>query len=163
MTSASGDWTIPSAVSSSSIFGYSSNGWKYGYASSYSGIALNKTFTLPFKIEVDIMDYTNSNAPAPTIIFYDSNGNRKGGVAWGKIDSAGTNVMDNTTVYLVSSNNATKTHTHTVEVTSTDIKVYDEDTVVGNHSVNNTNVSKLELHTGSNRMCQIKNFKIKPL
>jgi len=164
MTSNSGKWTIPSNVSSGSTFGYSSDGMKYGNVSSYSRIALNQSVSLNFKIELDIMDYTNSGNPAPAIIFYDGNGNRKGGVVWGKISNDnGTHVLNNTTNYLISSDNATKTHTHTIEVTSSSITVYDEDTQIGTHSTDNINVSKIELHTGSNRMAQIKNFKVKPL
>lgn len=50
MTSASGDWDIPSAVSSSSTFGYSSDGWKFGNVSSYQHIYLNKSISVGFGI-----------------------------------------------------------------------------------------------------------------
>lgn len=149
-------WTIPSAVSSSSIFGYSDNGWKYGNASSFSNITYYQTLNYPFSIEIGLTDFSSSS-PSPIgvsigssyILMYPKNST-----------TVTFYVGGNTQDYTVSSQ---MPKTLRIDVTDSTAELYIDDTLIAtkNHSL--TGIITPLLQTGTSRMVQIKDFKIKPL
>ena len=148
-------WTIPSAVSSSSIFGYSSDGWKFGNASQYSTITYNGIDYPPFSLECIV---TDSNGIQPIIgamfgssyIFADRYSNNQLRI----------NVNGSTTIYNVSYSSV---YTFRYELTDSAFSVYIDDVLIAtvNHSLTGDCVPALQ--TGNNRYTVIKDFKLKPL
>ena len=162
MTSASGHWNIPSVVSSSSIFGYSSNGWKFGNASSYSIIKSDVSADYPFSVEYTITDNNPNNNPAPIFIIGDSN---YVGIT---VTFRSRKVID----FIQSGAGATASQhainyplpsTLRFELTSSSIKLYVNDVLLTEKGHSLTGTKYLRFDTGSDRMCQIKDFKVKPL
>ena len=147
-------WDIPSAVKNST-FGYSTNGWKYGNASSYSRIIANYTLSFPFSLELIVND-VNDNQLSPigviigsSYIFMQISNNKS------KVE---LNVAGTKTSYNVASTMPKKLR---MEITSSNIKLYLDDNLLGtaNHSLSGTIQPALE--TGGNRWIEIKEFKIK--
>lgn len=153
-------WTIPSAVTSASIFGYSSNGWKYGNASSYSNMYLDTLFTGGVSVEFTLKDV---NDVQPIVIITDEN----------KTRYAGWNYSPSTKFTITSGASATTVDTvnhslsigavYRVEFNDNTVKVYENDTLVQSASVTLPNSKYFRLDTGSGRYTQIKDFKVKPL
>ena len=148
-------WDIPSAVSSSSIFGYSENGWKFGNASRYSTINYFGIACQPFSLECTV---TDSNGLQPIIgarfgssyIFADRYSNNQLRI----------NVNGSTTIYNASYSSV---YTFRYELTDSTFSVYIDDVLIAtvNHSLTGDCVPALE--TGDNRYTVIKDFKLKPL
>lgn len=155
--SAESRWTIPSAVSSSSIFGYSSDGWKFGNVSSYSRIIHNTSQTAPFSAEFTITEMGNASYSAPIVYFY-TNGNTTPNTGF---DFGPNNIDYNATT--VVNRRAVLGAVYRIEFLSSTVKLYENDVLLytGSHSV--TLPTNFEFHTGSSRYCRVKDFKIKPL
>lgn len=163
MTSESGHWNIPSAVSSSSIFGYSSNGWKFGNASSYSVIKSDVSVDYPFSVEYTITDYNISSNPSPIFIIGDSN--YMGITVTIRSGTKAIDFIQSGAGLYPSQHNIDHSPPSTIrlEVISNSIKLYVNDTLVTEKGHSLTGTKYFRLETGSNRMCQLKDFKVKPL
>lgn len=152
------DWTIPSAVTSASIYGFSSNGWKFGNASSYSTISANNSQTLPYSMEFTVTDRNpGSNTAQPIFGAYL-------GTKYIMVNFTSNKVEIN-----VNGSKTTYDHTFTLpctvryELTSTTVSVYIDNVLIGSktHSITGNPVPSFQ--TGSNRWSQIKDYKIKPV
>lgn len=162
MTSESNHWNIPSAVRSSSIFGYSNDGWKFGNASSYSTIPSDYKITPPFIVEFTVTDYNNSSEPQPIFLMKNSNG-----------DYIGCYFNSENKVYFINNNGGLYPSNHSIsfpkpskvslEIRSNGLNMYLNDNLVTEkgHSISGELFFVFE--TSSNRMSQIKDFKVKPL
>ena len=154
-------WSIPSAVSSSSIFGYSSDGWKFGNASSYSSMPLDTVLDYPFSVEFKVIDRFGLS---PILIFTNTNNNYiglnygNGGNWFGYINSGGGMYTGNVNYNLVNGS------VIRLELTSDSIKTYVNDNLIDtrSHSLNPTDLH-FNFQTSNNRYNVIKDFKIKPL
>ena len=148
-------WTIPSAVTSSSIFGYSSNGWKFGNASSYSVISLNNNLSIPCVIEFYISSIGNSSNYQPTVVLKDGSTTiiTLNGRAVNNTTFMGDNIN-------ISTNGSTLVR---IELNTNEQKLYFNDVLKSTKTKALPSTSPLEFHTGSNRWIEIKDFKIKPL
>jgi hypothetical protein len=163
MTSESNHWNIPSAVRSSSIFGYSNDGWKFGNASSYSNIPSDYKITPPFIVEFTVTDYNNSNGnPQPIFLMKNSNG-----------DYIGCYFNSENKVYFILNNGGLSPSNHSIsfpkpskvrlEIRSNGLKMYLNDNLVTEKRHSISGELFFAFDTSSNRMSQIKDFKVKPL
>ena len=150
-------WTIPSAVTSASIFGYSSAGWKFGNASSYSSISAVESQDLPYSIEFTVTDRYASNEPQPIFgAYFGSN-------------YLMVNCDLNSVVINVNGSRTTYSHSYTLpftvrfELTSTTVGVYIDDVLIGSKTHSLTGNPVPTFQTGTNRWNVIKDYKIKPL
>ena len=155
------DWNVPSAVSSSSIYGFSSDGWRFGNASSFSRIPLNFEVAYPVSVEFTV---NNRVWLAPIAMFMNNNNNyiavsygEGGNLFRYKENGAGMptgdvnyNLLNGSIIRL--------------ELTSDTIKTYVNDNLIDtrNHSFNQTGLH-FYFETGGSRENTIKNFKIQPL
>ena len=150
-------WTIPSAVTSASIFGYSSEGWKFGNSSSYSTISRTESQTLPYSMEFTVTNRNASNDPQPIFGAYL-------GSNYLMINCGSNNVVIN-----VNGSRTTYSHSYTLpfivrfELTSTTVSVYVDDVLIGSKTHSLTGNPVPTFQTGSNRWNVIKDYKIKPL
>ncbi|MBR3141330.1 MAG: hypothetical protein IKF11_10810, partial [Methanobrevibacter sp.] len=150
------DWSVPSAVSSSSIYGFSSNGWRFGNASSFSTIPLNFEVAYPFIIEYEVVSRQN----APTQILMNSNNQYIGWYYY--TDYGFTNNGGG-----MSTSSVTGTLTSgliKMEVTATNFRLLVDDVEITSrpHTLNGNGL-KFCYQTGTNRENIIKNFKIESL
>ena len=147
-------WTIPSEVSSSSTFGYSSTGWKFGNASAYTVVELNNVPQLPYSLEFYISSVNLQTNPQP--ILYMKNGSNWVPVFIGR--------GNNTSEFMGEGINQTLTGSTLVriELKANEQKLYLNDVLI---TTKTKSLSSLPItfHTGSNRMIEIKDWKIKPL
>jgi len=153
MTSSSGHWTVPSAVRTNE---YSSNGWKYGQASSFQFIDLdNQEYTSGYSIELNIHEmYTSDNSNPPFIVYFEnSNQSRTYLTAFPNKLTIGSTTVNRTFI---------ADETYRLEYEANKLSLYIEDTLIGTTSHNIGN-AKIRLATGTSRYCTIKDFKIKPL
>lgn len=154
MTSNSGNWTIPTQVSVSQ---YSNTGWKFGNASTFVFIDNTKlnTYITDYAVEFELNELYANTSPTPAFIIYFENTSVQRTYAMRTPSNWG---IGSTTVSR-SFSNAEKVR---VEYTSTTIKCYVDDVLIGSdsHSIGN---AKIRLATGASRYCTIKNFKVKPL
>lgn len=151
-------WSIPSAVTSSSIFGYSSDGWKFGNASSYSTISAVDNQTLPYSMEFTVTNrYNKDNNPSPIFgAYFGSN--------YLMVACSSNNIViyvnGSQTTYAYS---YPSTFTVRMEITSNTISVYIDDVLIGSETHSFTGNSVPTFQTGVNRWNVIKDYKIKPL
>ena len=149
-------FTVPSAVSSRSIYGFSSDGWKFGNATSYQRIIAIESLTGWFAVEFTVTEintfgliqYIYSNGSTPNAgVNYDHS---KTSNRW-TIGSANDNTVLNTGDRV------------RIEWTSGTVKAYLNDTLLatGTHSV--TLPTAIEFHTGTNRYIRIKDLIIETL
>lgn len=150
-------WTIPSAVTSSSIFGYSSNGWKFGNASSYSTISAVNSVNTPYSMEFTVTDSYVSSSPQPIFGAYFGTQYIMANINASRLN---INVNGSGTDYSIS---VTKPYTVRFELTSSTVSVYIDNVLIGSktHSLTGTPVPSFQ--TGSNRWVVIKDYKIKAL
>ena len=153
------DWNVPSTVSSSSIYGFSSDGWRFGNASSFSTIPLNFEVAYPFVIEYELV---SRQGLAPHQLLMNSNNHY---IGW---------QYDNGDIYKflnngggMSTSSVTGTLTSGVirmEVTATNFRLLVDDVEITSrpHTLNDNGL-KFCYQTGNNRENTIKNFKIQPL
>lgn len=146
-------WTIPSAVTSSSTFGYSSNGWKYGNASSYSVMELNEQVQVPLCVEFYISNVYNSSNYQPILILND--GNNINVFAGG----GQTSLFMGDSISVISTNNILVK----IELKQNEQKLYINDVLKSTKTTSLNGSYALQFHTGANRWVEIKDFKIKPL
>lgn len=147
-------WTIPSQVSSASIFGYNSDGWKFGNASSYSRIINQTSLTFPFSVEFKVTElsnfaiiqyiYSNGTTPNAYVSYNDQ---------YHSININGTDISKTVNVG----------DTLRIDWKTSKVEVYLNNIKVGENSHTVTSPTNVEFHTSSNRYCRIKDFKIKPL
>ena len=150
-------WTIPSAVSSSSTFGYSNDGWKYGNASSFSSMYLNQEFTSPVSIEFKLTGYNGGSTLIGNIS--DSTDLSTNQLLFGLGSSNNLVLGDNISgQYLIEVNAV-----YRVEIYANELKFYKNNTLIHSKAFNTYNPFKICLNTGGGRWCQIKDLKIKPL
>lgn len=151
-------WTIPSNANVS----YSNDGMRIAPAD-YVVVELNQLFSTPYSIEFTLTGYTNNNAPAPSMQFYNDT-TLMYGIFWGKYSNAiGTYVNDGS-IIKISSNNGKIGGVYRLECSSSGYSVYEDDVLL--HSVSKSNVpsnSHLRIDVGGNRMGQFKELKVKPL
>ena len=147
-------WTIPSAVTSSSIFGYSSAGWKFGNASSYSAISLNNGVSLPCSIEFYISSVANTANYQPITIL--KNGETTIQALLGDDDN--TIFMGDNIRIGIPANTLIR-----LELETNTQRLYVNDILKSTKTKTLPISSPFEFHTGVNRMIELKEFKIKPL
>lgn len=150
-------WTIPSAVTSASIFGYSSAGWKFGNASSFSSISAVESQDLPYSMEFTVTDrYASINSQPIFGAYFGSN-------------YLMVNCDLNSVVINVNGSRTTYSHSYTLpftvrfELTSTTVSVYIDDVLIGSKTHSLTGNPVPTFQTGTNRWNVIKDYKIKPL
>ena len=150
-------WTIPSAVTSASIFGYSSDGWKFGNASSYSTISAVNSQNLPYSMEFTVTNRYITGTPQPIFGAYFGSNYIMINCSSNKLS---INVNGSNTDYSYS---FTLPFTVRSELTSTTISVYIDDVLIGSETHSLTGNPIPTFQTGSNRWNVIKDYKIKPL
>ena len=149
MTSNSGKWTIPSTVS---ISEYSSNGWKYGNASSFQFIDLTNTpYSSNYSVEITI---NSVYGDTPFVFYFESSTAQRTYliVYPNKYNLGGTEVSRT----FVSNQN------YRLDYTSNGLSLYIDGTLIKTIS-HNIGDAKIRLATGVNRYAIIKDLKIKPL
>lgn len=142
---------ISSGVTSQSIYGFNADGWKYGNASSYT--RMPATFTLPSIPFEFSFDLTEAYRDSPNVGFLPNDGlwierNRNSGTI--NIFGTDTGVAWDTG------------YRYTFKVYSDRVEVCKGNSLIGVLSKSITQVY-LELTTGTNRYCRIKNIKLKIL
>ena len=149
MTSNSGKWTIPSTVS---ISEYSSNGWKYGNASTFQFIDLTNTpYSSNYSVEITINSVYGGT---PFVLYFESSTAQRTYliVYPNKYNLGGTEVSRT----FVSNQN------YRLDYTSNGLSLYIDGTLIKTIS-HNIGDAKIRLATGVNRYAIIKDLKIKPL
>lgn len=151
-------WNVPSAVSSSSIFGYSDNGWKFGNASSYSRIIHQTSLTFPFSVEFTLTELNSTTSGDGVMQWIYSNGSTPN---YGAGHNRANWWLGNENNHV--SDTFTAGDVIRIEWGTSTAKLFKNNVqlLTGSHSV--TAPTNVEFHTGSNRYCRIKNFKIKAL
>ena len=151
-------WNIPSAVTRSSIFGYSSNGWKFGNASSYSTISAVNSVNTPYSMEFTLTDKHNgAETPAPIFGAYLGSNYIMCNT---KPNSLEINVQGSIQSYSLT---YTLPCTIRYELTANTVSVYVDDVLVGSRTHSLTGNPVPTFQTSSNRYCVIKDYKIKAL
>jgi len=151
-------WTIPSAVTSASIFGYSSDGWKFGNASSFSSISAVESQDLPYSMEFTVTSRNTGNNTSQPIFgaYFGSN--------YLMVNCGSASVIIN-----VNGSQTTYSRSYTLpfrvrfELTSTTVSVYIDDVLIGSKTHSLTGNPVPTFQTGVNRWTVIKDYKIKPL
>lgn len=157
LTSNANGFTVPSAVSSQSIYGFSSNGWKYGNASGQ--MPLSPLITNNCSVEFVVSDYSSGGYPTPVLRAY--NGNTIVFSCFAQWSTNGWWLGSSNTK--ISSNAPTKGATYRLDITSTSLQLYENDNLIGTVNQSNTSSMELRLETGTNRYTELKEFKLKPL
>lgn len=156
LTSASGKWTIPSGVTST----YSSDGWKVT-ASSYKQVKLTDKLTSDCSVEFTLVDYsTPSGTNSSVIIFAYTNGET----------TPNQGILSNPTSSTISVLETTlnrsliKGAVYRIEYTSSTLKVYENNVLLGQASNTVGLPTRFEFHEGSGgRYAVYKDLKLKPL
>ena len=146
-------WDIPSAVRNST-FGYNSNGWKYGNASSYSRMYYVNTFNAPISVEFQVNEISSN---ALLVEVQDENKENGVYIQYNSYTSLWNGSITNVTQTLNTGSIVR------VEFHSDKIEVYVDDTLITSGTITLPNTLYLALHCGNNRYIRIKNLKIKPL
>ena len=155
LTSASGKWTIPSGVSSD----YTSNGWKTT-SSAYKQVKLTDKLTSDCSVEFTVVDYSNTNNNGVIIYAY-TNGESTPNQA---ILLGGTSNASNRKVFnTLLSHDLIKGEVYRIEYTSSTLKVYEGDTLLGQASSSVGLPTRFEFHVSENRWARYKDLKVKPL
>lgn len=142
-------WTIPSTVRTNE---FSSNGWKYGNATSFTFIDLNnQSYTTNYSVEATV-NAVNGNG-AYIIYFENSNAQRQYLLL--QPDKFGLTGSESTRTFV-------SDETYRLEYTADKLKLYINDNLIKTVSHSNGN-AKIRLATGTSRYAIIRDFKIKPL
>ena len=155
LTSSSGKWTIPSGVTSN----YSSDGWK-ATASAYKQVKLTDKLTSSCSVEFTLSDYSNTQYTGIIIYAYtngDSTPNQA--ILLGGTTNASNRKVFNTTL----SHDLIKGEVYRIEYTSSTLKVYEGDTLLGQASSSVGLPTRFEFHVSDNRWAIYKDLKVKPL
>ena len=148
---------VPSVVKTPSIYGFSSDGWRFGNASSYSRIIGIEKLSDWFNVEFTIteMGSTNNNHLVHSIY---SNGSTP---------NASVYYNPTTRTWQIGSSNVTQTLSMgtrvRIEWRSGTVKVYLNDVLLGTGTHSVTLPTQVEYHTGTNRYVCIKDLVIETL
>lgn len=154
-TSASDKWTIPSGVIST----YDSNGWK-SYGNAYKQVKLTDKLTTDCSVEFTLNGYDTTSNPC-IIIYQYTNGETTPNQA---ILMGGSTSSNNRKVF-----NTQLDHdliigaVYRIEYTSSTIKVYENNTLLGQATNAVGFPTRFEFHTGTNRYAIYKDLKVKLL
>lgn len=155
LTSSSGKWTIPSGVTSS----YSDNGWRIS-ANAYKQIKLTDKLTSACSVEFTVVDYsTPTSSYAPIIIYAYTNGET----------TPNQSILQNYSTYIdvlgtQLNQSLVKGAVYKIEYTSSNISVYENDTLLATANNNIGLPTRFEYHMGANsRYAVYKDLKVKPL
>lgn len=155
LTSNSGKWTIPSGVNST----YSSNGWNVS-ANAYKQVKLTDKLTTDCSVEITIADYSNWN-PMGVIIYAYTNGETTPNQA---ILTGGSSNASNRKVFdTLLDHDLIKGGKYRIEYTSSTLKVYENDVLLGQASSSVGLPTRFEFHTSTDRWAIYKDLKVKPL
>ena len=155
LTSASGKWTIPSAVSST----YDSNGWKSN-ASAYSQVKLTDKLINDCSVEFTLTGYDTTTNPC-VIIYQYTNGETTPNQAI--LMGASTNSANRKVFNTQLDHDLIVGGVYRIEYTSSTVKVYENGTLLGSASNSVGFPTRFEFHTGTNRYAIYKDLKVKPL
>ena len=148
-------WTIPSGVTST----YNSDGWKVT-ASSYKQVKLTDKLTSSCSVEFTLSDYSNTQYQGVIIYAY-TNGDSSPNQA---ILLGGTTNASNRKVFnTVLDHDLIKGGKYRIEYTSSTLKVYENNTLLGQASSSVGLPTRFEFHTSDNRWAIYKDVKVKPL
>lgn len=149
-------WTIPSGVTSQ----YSSDGWKLT-ANAYKQVKLTDKLTSNCSVEFTVSDYSN-NSYAGIIVYAYTNGETTPNMV---ILMGGTSKTTDRKVFNTQlDHDLIKGGKYRIEYTSSTIKVYENNTLLGQASNTVGLPTRFEWHTGANsRYAIYKDIKVKPL
>lgn len=149
-------WTIPSGVTSS----YSDNGWRIS-ANGYKQVKLTDKLTTACSVEFTISDYSNVDTQA-VIVFAYTNGETTPNLAILQGGTSASNLRKVFTTQL--DHDLIKGGKYRIEYTTSTIKVYENNALLG-ESINTIGFpTRFEWHMGVNgRYAIYKDLKVKPL
>ena len=157
LTSASGKWTIPSGVTSS----YSDEGWRIS-ASSYKQIKLTDKLTSDCSVEFTLVDFNVISAGGSVATYIYTNGETTPNqeILYSRSSSYSTS-----TCFGVDIEHRLVTGAkYRTEFTTSTIKVYENNTLIGQATNNVGFPTRFEWHMGSGgRYAIYKDLKVKPL
>lgn len=150
-------WTIPTGVTST----YNSDGWKIT-ANAYKQIKLTDKLTSDCSVEFTLSDYSTPSGNNPSVIIYAyTNGETtpNQSIIQNKTSTA-TTILDTA----ISNHPLVKGGKYRVEYTTSNLKVYEEDTLLDSKSNSIGFPTRFEFHMGANsRYAVYKDIKVKPL
>ena len=147
-------WTIPSGVTSV----YDNTGWKVS-ANAYKQVKLTDKLTNACSVEFTVVDYSNTYDMAIIIYAY-TNGETTPNQ---KILTGGSSVASEWYALGTINHNLIKGGKYRIEYTSSTLKVYENDVLLGSATNNVGLPTRFEFHTSSNRWAIYKDLKVKPL
>ena len=147
-------WTIPSGVTSV----YSDDGWKVS-ANAYKQIKLTDKLTSDCSVEFTVVDYSSTRDMAVIVYAY-TNGETTPNQ---KILTGGSSVASEWYALGTINHNLIKGGKYRIEYTSSTLKVYENDVLLGSATNNVGLPTRFEFHTSSDRWAIYKDLKIKPL
>ena len=150
-------WTIPNGVTSV----YDSNGWKIS-ANAYKQIKLTEKITNPCSVEFTVSDYSsNSSGPGVIVASY-TNGETTPSIT---ILMGGASKTSDRKVFTTPlDHDLIKGGKYRIEYTSSTIKVYENNTLLGSATNTVGLPTRFEFHEGANsRYAIYKDIKVKPL
>lgn len=151
-------FTVPSAVSSRSIYGFNSDGWKFGNATSYQRIIATEKLSEWFNVEFTVTEMNSSGNDANIIQYIYSNGNTP---------NSGVTYTPTSHKWTIGSSSVTQTLSVDtrvrIEWRSGTVKVYLDDVLLGTGSHSVTFPTQVEFHTGTNRYIRIKDLVVETL
>ena len=142
-TSNANGFNVPSSVSSSSIYGFNSDGWKFGNVSSYTSMSSTVTPTVPFEVDFTMTELSNNGL---TLLLGSSH--------YVAVNSNSSLTIDGTELATRELNKE-----YQVKVYSDKIEVYLEGTLLGSKTVTMSSIA-IKLDTGSSRYIRLKDFMI---
>ena len=149
-------WTIPSGVTSS----YSDNGWRIS-ANGYKQVKLTDKLTTACSVEFTISDYSNVATQA-VIVFAYTNGETTPNLAILQGGTSASNLRKVFTTQL--DHDLIKGGKYRIEYTTSTIKVYENNALLGESTNTIGFPTRFEWHIGANgRYAIYKDLKVKPL
>lgn len=149
-------WTIPSGVTST----YDNTGWRLT-ANAYKQVKLTEKLTSACSVEFTVSDYSN-NAYQGVIVYAYTNGETTPNI---RILTGGTSTASDRKVFTTQlDHDLIKGGKYRIEYTSSTIKVYENNTLLGQATNTVGLPTRFEWHTGANsRYAVYKDLKVKPL
>ena len=149
-------WTIPTGVTSQ----YSSNGWRIS-ANAYKQIKLTEKITNPCSVEFTLSDRSANSSGAGVIIAAYTNGETTPNqriLMGGASKTSDRKVFDTQLDHdlIIGAK-------YRIEYTSSTIKVYENNTLLGQATNSVGLPTRFEWHMGTNRYAIYKDLKVKPL
>ena len=148
-------WTIPTGVTSQ----YSSDGWRIS-ANAYKQIKLTEKLTSACSVEFTVVDYsTPSYSYPPIIVFAYTNGETTPNQQIFTSDgSSSMSILGNTINHV-----PVKGGKYKIDYTSSNIRVYENNTLLASASNSVGLPTRFEWHTSSGRWVIYKDLKVKPI